>query len=310
MLSDCGKAGAPFPEQPRTSSVSSLPDYPRTTFLTPVGSGAGGKRRACALARAGAARLVPDRPALSTRSVPPVPPPDAEEGCDWAHLLPVRPDSILLPTIGSPGKDQSVGGGLLLRDLAPPRKPLLADARDRDCSLPAPATTLPARALSASPALPPWPPLCGVGRSWSSHSAPAASSPARCRIPRNRVSQSRREGFPLLIQGQNSFPHLERQKLRVSPPFRIRSQRVSPSTSARVAALPISLQGTRPLVYHTSALKLCPSTATPAGASREPAPSPSAGEEAGVWKARPVGLSHLFLLLLVLGKPEFSVSRT
>lgn len=140
--------------------------------------------------------------------------------------MPVRPDSILLPTIGSPGKGQSVVVGLLLRDLAPPRKPLLADARDRDCSLPAPATTLPARALSASPALPPWPPLCGVGRSWSSHSAPAASSPARGRIPRNRVSQSRWEGFPPPIQGQDSFPHLERQKLRVSPPFRIRSQRV------------------------------------------------------------------------------------
>lgn len=129
-----------------------------------------------------------------------------------------------------------------------------------------------------------------MGRSWSSHSAPAASSPARGRIPRNRVSQSRREGFPLPIQGQDSFPRLERQKLRVSPPFRIRSQRVSPSTSARVAALPISLQDTRPLVYHTSAQKLCPSPATPEGASREPAPSPSAGEEARVRKARPVGL--------------------
>lgn len=165
-------------------------------------------------------------PSARTYSVPPVPPPDAEEGCDRAHLLPVRPGSVLLPTIGSPGKGQSVVVGLLLRDLAPPRKPRLADARDRDCSLPAPATTLPARALSASPALPPWPPLCGVGRSWSSHSAPAASAPARGRIPRNRVSQTRREGFPPPLQGQDSFPHLETQKLRVSPPFRIRSQRV------------------------------------------------------------------------------------
>lgn len=181
--------------------------------------------------RAGARRRSPafsGSPSISTHSVPPVPPPDAEEGCDWAHLLPVRPDSILLPTIGSPGKGQSVVVGLLLRDLAPPRKPLLADARDCDCSLPAPATTLPARALSGSPALPPWPPLCGVGRSWSFHSAPASSSPARGRIPRNRVFQSRREGFPPPIQGQDSFPHLERQKLRISPPFRIRSQRVPP----------------------------------------------------------------------------------
>lgn len=180
--------------------------------------------------RAGARRRSPGfsgSPSARTYSVPPpVPPPDAEEGCDRAHLLPIRPGSVLLATIGSPGKGQSVGGGLLLRDLAPPRKPRLADARDRDCSLPAPATTLPARALSASPALPPWPPLCGVGKSWSFHSAPAASSPARGRIPRNRVSQPRREGFPPPLQGQDSFPHLERQKLRVSPPFRIRSQRV------------------------------------------------------------------------------------
>lgn len=183
-----------------------------------------------------------------THSVPPVPPPDAEEGCDWAHLLPIRAGSILLPTIGSPGKGQSVVVGLLLRDLAPPRKPLLADARDRDCSLPAPATTLPARALSASPALPPWPPLCGVGRSWSSHSAPAASSPARGRIPRNRISQSRREGFPPPIQGQDSFPYLERQKLRVSPPYRIRSQRVPPPLLQgwQPSHLPA---GHRPLVY-------------------------------------------------------------
>lgn len=185
-----------------------------------------GKRRACALERAGAARLFPDRPALAPTPYLP------------SRLLMRRKDAIghtccpsdqaqfFLATIGSPGKGQSVGGGLLLKELAPPRKPRLADARDRDCSLPAPATTLPARALSASPALPPWPPLCGVGKSWSFHSAPAASAPARGRIPRNRVSQPRREGFPPPLQGQESFPHLERQKLRVSPPFRIRSQRV------------------------------------------------------------------------------------
>lgn len=164
--------------------------------------------------RGGARRRSPafsGSPGTRTYSVPPVPPPDAEEGCDRAHLLPIIPGSILLPTIGSPGKGQSGGGGLLLRDLAPPRKPLLADARDRDCSLPAPATTRPARALSSSPALPPWPPVCGVGRSWSSHSAPAASSPARGRIPRNRVSQPRQEGFPPPLQGQDSFPHVERQ---------------------------------------------------------------------------------------------------
>lgn len=244
--------------------------------------------------------------------MPPAPPPDAEEGCDRTHLLPIRPGSVLLPTIGGPGKGQSVVVGSLLRDLAPPRKPLLADARDRDCSLPAPATTLPARAPSASPALPPWPPLCGVGRSWSSHSAPAASSPARGRIPRNRVSQPRREGFPSPPQGQDSFPHLERQKLRVSPSFQDKKPEGSPLHFCKGGSLAHLAAGHRPLVHRTSALRLGPPQHghSPEGASREPAPSPPQERrqecgKPGLWPP-----SHLFLLLLVLGKPEFSISRT
>lgn len=202
-------------------------------------------------------------------------------------MLPIRPGSILLPTIGSPGKGQSVGGGLLLRDLAPPRKPLLADARDRDCSLPAPATTRPARALSASPALPPWPPLCGVGRSWSSHSAPAASSPARGRIPRNRVSQPRQEGFPPPTSGPGLLP--TRREANLGFPLLSGSEaRGFPLHFCKGGSLAHLPAGHRPLVRRTCALRLCPSTATPEGASREPAPSHSAGEEARVRKAGPV----------------------
>ncbi|KAJ8794158.1 hypothetical protein J1605_003304 [Eschrichtius robustus] len=80
--------------------------------------------------------------------------------------LSIRPVSLLLNTIGSPGKGQRADVGLLLRDSAPPRKPLLAEARDRDCSLPARASTIPpppppSPLVFPPPALPPWPPLCG-----------------------------------------------------------------------------------------------------------------------------------------------------
>lgn len=127
---------------------------------------------------AGAASLLPDNlsqlPHL--REVVPSRPPSAKEGYYWAHRLSIRPVSLLLNTIGSPGKGQRADVGLPLRDSAPPRKPLLAEARDRDCSLPARASTIPpppppSPSVFPPPALPPWPRLCGVGRSWSSYSA-------------------------------------------------------------------------------------------------------------------------------------------
>lgn len=121
--------------------------------------------------------------------------------------------------------------------------------------------------------------------------------------------------------GKVSRPHLRARtpshtsrgrNLGFPPPSRIRSQRVPPLHFCKGGSLAHLAAGHRPLVHRTSALRLGPPQHghSPEGASREPAPSPPQERrqecgKPGLWPP-----SHLFLLLLVLGKPEFSISRT
>ena len=152
------------------------------------------------------------------REVVPSRPPRAEEEYDWRLWLSIRLVSLLLYTIGSRREGLWANVGLLLRDQEPPRKPLLAEAGDRDCSLPAQASTIPpppppSLLAFPPPAHPPWPPLCGVGRSWSSVSSysaycltltPWGPEPKEPRSPILGAS-ARKDSYPLL-HGQDSFP--------------------------------------------------------------------------------------------------------
>lgn len=81
--------------------------------------------------------------------------------------------------------------------------------------------------------------------------------------------------------------HTSRGRNLGSPPLRIRSQRIHPPLlqGGSLAHLPARH---RLLVYRTSALSLCPSTATAEGAPREPRAFPLRRKGGKVWKAGPV----------------------
>lgn len=206
--------------------VSSLPDYPRTTFRTPVGSGARGKRRACVLARAGAARLFPDRPALAPTPYLP------------SRLQMHRKDAIG-PTCCPSDQTQFFSLQLAAREKASPSSSAYSletwrHRGSRYWRTPGTATAHFRRRRRLCPLGHSQPPppfhhgrLCVV---WGEAGPPIALRPHPHPLgagfqgtafpnPAGKVSHPP-------IQGQDSFPHLERQKLRVSPPFRIRSQRV------------------------------------------------------------------------------------
>lgn len=168
-----------------------------------MGKEGGGRRRARAPGharkRAQAQPPLPDRlalPPLSGKSSRPDTPESNGEG-DWAFWLSIRPVSLPLAAGEKAGRPSSARACETprhrgRRDWRRPGPWPLASGPREPSPLPPPPPPPPPPSASPPPALPPWPRLCGVGRSWSSVSSCSAhclNLTPRGRIQRNLAPQ-------------------------------------------------------------------------------------------------------------------------
>lgn len=194
-LSCTGNSWPGFVSHKATQGRSPIP----TT--SPIQVGVGGKKQPTKTSRVRLSARKRRLASSGSRSAHPTscadrPAPEGEKRYDWVHWLPIRPGSFSSiplaagersarcrqPAPWRPGDtaEAAIGGGLHRVGSLPVRT----------------ATVLPSplRRLSVlTPALPPWLPLCGVGRSWSSvssYSATASPPPPRVRSRRSFVPQA------------------------------------------------------------------------------------------------------------------------